>query len=111
MTKTLRKAIMKRSKLRKKFNEERNIENWSQYKRQHNLGSNLLKHSKKRHFKSLNVKDVTENKNFWNTIKAFFTEKNKTTANIILEKLPSKLDGLSSSNDIPISITKNFATC
>ena len=30
MTKTLRKAIMKRSKLRNKFNEETNIENWSE---------------------------------------------------------------------------------
>ena len=29
MTKPLRKAIMKRSKLRNLFNEERNIENWS----------------------------------------------------------------------------------
>ena len=37
MTKTLRKAIMKRSKLRNKFNKERNIENWSEYKRQRNL--------------------------------------------------------------------------
>ena len=34
MTKTLRKAIMKRSKLRNKFSEERNIENWSEYKQQ-----------------------------------------------------------------------------
>ena len=33
MTKTLRKAIMRRSKLRNKFNKERNIENWSEYKR------------------------------------------------------------------------------
>ena len=29
LTKILRKAIMKKSKLRNKFNEERNIENWS----------------------------------------------------------------------------------
>ena len=42
MTKTLRKGIMKRSKLRNKFNEQRNIENWSEYKRQRNLCSNLL---------------------------------------------------------------------
>ena len=84
MTKTLRKAIMKRSKLRNKFNQERNIENWSEYKRQRNLCSNLLKQSKKRHFNSLNVNDVTENKKFWKTIKPFFTEKNKTTNNIIL---------------------------
>ena len=43
MTKTLHKAIMKRSKLRNKFNEERSIENWSEYKRQRNLCSNILK--------------------------------------------------------------------
>ena len=75
MTKTFRKTIMKRSKLRNKFNEERNIENCSEYKRQRSLCLNLLKQSKKRHFNSLNVKDVTENKKFWKTIKPFLTEK------------------------------------
>ena len=77
---------MKRSKLRNKFNEERNIENWSEDKRQRNLRSNLLKQSKKRHFNSLIVNDVTENKKFWKTIKPFFIEKNKTTNNIILSE-------------------------
>ena len=86
MTKTLRKAIMNRSKLRNKFNEERNIKNWSEYKRQPNLCSNLLKESKKRYFNSLNVNDVAENKKFWKTIKPFCKEKNKTTTNIILTK-------------------------
>ena len=84
MTKTLRKAIIKRSKLRNKFNKERNIENWSEYRRQRNLCSNLLIESKKRHFNNLNVKDVAENKQFWRTIKPFFMEKSKTTNNIIL---------------------------
>ena len=42
MTKTLRKAIIKRTKLKNKFNEETNIENWPEYKRQRNLRSNLL---------------------------------------------------------------------
>ena len=55
MTKTLRKTIMKRSKLRNKLNEQRNFENWSEYKRQCKLCSNLLKQSKKRHFNNLNV--------------------------------------------------------
>ena len=32
------------------------------------------------------MNDVTENKTFWKTIKSFFTEKNKTTNNIILSK-------------------------
>ena len=78
MTKTLRKAIMKRSKVKNKFNEEKNIENWSQYKRQRNLCSNVLNQPKMRHFNSLNVNDVTESKKLWKTIKTFFTEKNKT---------------------------------
>ena len=30
------------------------------------------------------MKDVTENKQFWTTIKPFFTEKSKTTNNIML---------------------------
>ena len=75
MTKTLCKAIMKRSKLRNEFNEDKNIENWSEYKRQRKFCSNLLKQSKKCHFDSLNVNDVTENKKFWKTIKPFLTEK------------------------------------
>ena len=75
---------MKRSNLRNKFNEERNIKNWSEYKHQRKLCSNLLKQSRKRHFNNLNVKDVTENKQFQKTIKPFFTDKNKTTNNIIL---------------------------
>ena len=37
MTKSLRKAIMTRSKLRNKFNDERNIGNRSEYMCQRNL--------------------------------------------------------------------------
>ena len=44
----------------------------------------IYQESKKRHFKSLNSNGVTENKKFWKTVKPFFTEKNKTTNNIIL---------------------------
>ena len=84
MTKALCKAIMERSKLRNKFNEERNTEDWSEYKRQRHLCSNLLKQSKNRHFNSFNLNDISENKMFWKTIKPFLTEKNKTTNNIIL---------------------------
>ena len=75
---------MKRSKLINKSNEERNIENWSEHKPQRNLCSNLLKQSKKRYFKSLNVNDITKNKKSWKTIKTIFAEKSKTTTNIIL---------------------------
>ena len=55
MTETLRKAIMKRSKLKNKFNKERNAKKWPNYKQQRNYCSNLLKESKARHFNNLNV--------------------------------------------------------
>lgn len=55
---------MKRSKLRNRFNKERNIKNWSEYKHQRNNFSNLLKHSKKYYFNNLNVQDVIEKRDF-----------------------------------------------
>ena len=61
--------MIKRSKLKNKFIKERNVKNWSNYKQQRNHCSNLLKESKTRHFNNLNVKDATENKRFWKTIK------------------------------------------
>ena len=64
----------------------RHIENWPEYKYQHNLSSNLPKNFRKCHFNSLRVNDVTGNKEFWTTIKPFFTEENKTTTKIILTK-------------------------
>ena len=84
MIKTLRKAI--RSKLRNKFNKERNVKNWSEYKCQHNFYLHLLKQARKRHFSNHNMKDLAENKQFQKTIKPFFTEKTKTTNNIILSE-------------------------
>ena len=72
MIKSLLKAIIKRSKLKDKFNKERNAKNWSNYKQQRNYCSNLLEESKTHHFNNLNVKDVTENKRFLEDNKTFF---------------------------------------
>ena len=44
MAKTLRKAIMKRSKLKNKLNKERNTKNWSNYKQQLEADLGLLQH-------------------------------------------------------------------
>ena len=43
MSKTLRKAMMKRSKLRNTFNKKRSFENWQNHKQQRNICSNILK--------------------------------------------------------------------
>ena len=86
MTKALRKAIKKRSKLKNKSSKERNVKNWSDCKQQQSCYSNLLKESKTRHFNNLNVKDVTVNKCYWKTIKLFFTDKTKNSNNITLNE-------------------------
>ena len=54
MSKTLRKAIMKRSKLRNTFSKKRSSENWQNYKRQRNICPNILKSTKKTFFETLN---------------------------------------------------------
>ena len=85
MIKTLHKAIMKRSKLKNKFNKERNAKNWFNYKQLQNYCSILLTESKTRHFDNLNVKNVTEDNHFWKTIKPFYIDETKNSNNILNE--------------------------
>ena len=82
MSKTLRKAIMKRSKLRNTFNKKRSSENWQNYKRQHSTCLNILKSSKKKFFEALKINEITDKRKFWKTVKPFFTDKCKITNNI-----------------------------
>ena len=84
MSKTLRKAIMKRSKLRNTFNKKRSSENWQNYKRQLNICSNILKSTKKTFIVTLNINRITDNRKLWKIVKPFFTDKCQTSSNIIL---------------------------
>ena len=65
MSKTLRKLVMKRSKLRNTFNKKRSSENWQNYKRQRNICSNILKSTKNTFFETLNIIEITDNRKFW----------------------------------------------
>ena len=86
MSKALRKSIIKRSKLRNTFNKKRSSENWQNYKRQRNICSNILKSTKNTFFETLNMNKITDNRKFWKTVKPFFTDKCKTSNNIILKE-------------------------
>ena len=61
MTKELQKEIMLRSKLKYKFNKERNHINWCNYKHQRNHCLSILRKTKKKYFNSLNMK-VSDNR-------------------------------------------------
>ena len=75
MTKQLRKAIMRRSRLKNICNKTRSPENWDNYKKQSNFCVDLLRKTKRSYFEKINIKDISDNKKFWNTIKPFFSKK------------------------------------
>ena len=84
MTKELRKKIMLQSKLKNKFNKERNHINWCNYKRQRNHCLSILRKTKKEYFNSLNIKQVSDNKLFWKSAKPFFNDKGSNSSKITL---------------------------
>ena len=99
MSKPLRKAIMKGSKLGNTFNKKRSSENWKNYERQCNNCSNILKSTKKTFLETLNINEIIDNRKFWKTVKSFFTDKCKTSNNIILtEKNETLNDNKKKSN-------------
>ena len=84
MTKKLRKEIMKRSTLKHNFKKNRNRENWCKYKTQRNYCVNLLRKSKKQYFSNINVRDVSDSKSSWKSLKPYFSNKGSNSNKITL---------------------------
>ena len=84
MTKSLRKAIMKRSELQSKFFKNRSHQNMINYKKQRNFCSRLNKKEKKNYYSKLDTKQITENKAFWKTMKPLFSDKGCSRSKITL---------------------------
>ena len=84
MTKELRKEIMLRSKLKNEINKERNHINSCNYKRQRDRCLSILRKKKKKYFNSLNIKQVSDNKHFWKSVKPFFNDKRSNSLKITL---------------------------
>ena len=85
MTKTLRKAIMRRSQLQTKYFKNKSQNNYLLFKKQKNFCSKLYKKERKKYYNSLNMKDITDNKIFCKTIKPFLSEKCTTSSRITLK--------------------------
>ena len=101
MTKSLHKAIMKRSRLRNKFSCDRTEKSQKEYKKQRNFWVNLLKKAKKDHFANLDVNSVLDNRKFWQNVKPLFLKKVKTKTTIKLIENDETID-------IEIKIAKIF---
>ena len=75
MNKQLRKAIMTQTRLLNKYKKDNSAGNLFAYKKQRNLCVKLLRKSRKVFNNNLNVKRITDNRKFWQTIKPNFTDK------------------------------------
>ena len=84
VTKRLRKAIMKRSSLEHKFYKCQTEENYQAYKKQKNYCNRLYKQERRNFYSNLDLKDITDNRKFWNTTKPLFSSKGGGKENIIL---------------------------
>ena len=84
VTKNMRKAIMKRSFLENKFHNCQTVENSRAYKKQKNYCNCLYKRERRSFYSNLNLKDITDNKKFWNITKPLFSDKGGGKDNIIL---------------------------
>ena len=84
MTKALRKAIMRRTRLRNKYNKERTDVNRKAYKRQRNLCLKLLREAKTNYYKNLDPNSLYDNRKFWHTVKPLFSGTIKTSASVTL---------------------------
>ena len=84
MTKTLRKAIMRRSALKNKFYKSKSFEDENAFRKQRNFCNRLYKREKRKYFNSLNLNDITDTKRFWKTVKPFLSDKGNFQKHITL---------------------------
>ena len=84
MTKLLSKAIMNRSRLKNLFIKDPSKDNEHKYKKQRNYCVNLVKREKKNYYDNLDIRKITNNKQFWKTTKPFFSDKHTISKTITL---------------------------
>ena len=104
MSKALRKAIMRRSYLEKKYLKKAD-QSLRAYKKQKNYFSRLYKNERKKFFNSLSPSFVTDNKLFWKMVKPFFSDKGNYGGNI---KLVEEEEVLQNDSEIAEKLNEFF---
>ena len=77
---------MHRSRLKNTYIRKRIDKNWENYKKQRNFCIDLLCKTKTEYLKNLNVKDLSDNRKFWKTIKPYFSNKGLNSIKLLLKK-------------------------
>ena len=86
VTKAIRKAIMKRSELATKYRARPNEENQKAFKKQRNFCNRLYKKERKKYYNNLDLRKITDNSKFWNTVKPCLSNKGTTSQKISLKE-------------------------
>ena len=86
MTKTLRKAMMKRTELANKYDKTRNLEDYTKFRKHRNYVNKLYKRERRNYFNSLDKNDVQNVKLFWKTWKPVISDNYRTKNKITLVK-------------------------
>ena len=84
MTKVLRKAIMRRSALKNKYQNQKTDESLKEFKKHKNYTKRLAKRERTKYFANLDLNKYTDNIKFWNTVKPMFSSSSHGANNITL---------------------------
>ena len=82
---------MKRTNFCNKFLNHKTDESRQAFVKQRDYCVSLLRKSKRNYYSNLNVKDITDNKKFWKTIKPLFSDKTKSAVSITLKDSNNKI--------------------
>ena len=77
---------MLRSKLRNQFLKTKTQESKMKYNKQRNLCVSITRKAKRSYYENLHLKEITDSKKFWATVKPLFSNKIKSTEYITLEE-------------------------
>ena len=83
MNQQLQKAIYTRSRLKKRLNKNPSAENRTNFKKQRNKCVSLRKKAIKSHFKEATKNGIMSNKEFWDLVKPFLSNKGGLTSSDI----------------------------
>ena len=86
ITKTLMKAIMRRSQFETKYLKTKTQTDLKLYKKQKNFCSKLYKGERRNYYESSDIKNVLDSKDFWKTMRPFLSDKNIVFSQISIEK-------------------------
>ena len=84
VNRTLRKAIMERSRLRNIYYRSKSFSDMRAYHKQRNFVCNLNRKIKKNYFKTVASNPENSGQNFWEICKPFFSDKHTVSEKIIL---------------------------